>query len=85
MSYRHRMWKVHRILEVIRVKSKRYAVVDEKRCVACGECAFSCRKSAVSIKAGCFAFVDRDKCVGCGLCSKSCPAGCISLIGREDV
>lgn len=65
------------------VKSKKYAVVDEKQCVACGECTFSCRKGAVSIKDGCFAVVDKDSCVGCGLCHKSCPAGCITLVERE--
>lgn len=67
------------------MKSKKYAVVDEKRCVACGECTFFCRKNAVSVKNGCFALVDRDSCVGCGLCSKSCPTGCITLIEREEV
>lgn len=67
------------------MKSKKYAVVDEKRCVACGECAFSCRKSAISIHAGCFAAVDTDNCVGCGLCSKSCPVGCITLVERKEI
>ena len=65
------------------MKSKKYAVVDEKQCVACGECTVSCRKGAVSIKDGCLAVVDKDSCVGCGLCSKSCPAGCITLAERE--
>lgn len=73
------------VREVMKVKSKKYAVVDEKRCVACGECTFFCRKNAVSVKNGCFALVDRDSCVGCGLCSKSCPTGCITLIEREEV
>lgn len=72
------------VMEVMLMKSKKYAVVDEKRCVACGECTFSCRKNAVSIKAGCFAFVDKDDCVGCGLCSKSCPVGCITLMERGE-
>lgn len=67
------------------MKSKRYAVVDEKCCVACGECAFSCRKNAVSIIDGCRAYVDKENCVGCGLCSKSCPAGCIMLVEREGI
>lgn len=73
------------VMEVMLVKTKRYAVVDEKRCVACGECTFSCRKNAVSVEAGCFAFVDVNRCVGCGLCSKSCPVGCITLSEREEV
>ena len=45
------------VREVMKVKSKKYAVVDEKRCVACGECTFFCRKNAVSVKNGCFALV----------------------------
>ena len=73
------------VREVMKVKSKKYAVVDEKRCVACGECTFFCRKNAVSVKNGCFALVDRDSCVGRGLCSKSCPTGCITLIEREEI
>ena len=66
------------------MKSKKYAVVDEKQCVACGECSHSCRKQAVSIQHGCFAVVDKELCVGCGLCSKNCPAGCITLMEREE-
>ncbi|MGN0334408.1 MAG: ATP-binding protein [Lachnospiraceae bacterium] len=66
------------------MKSKKYAVIDEKQCVACGECSFSCRKKAVSIKRGCFAFVEKDICIGCGLCAKNCPAGCITLIEWEE-
>lgn len=66
------------------MKSKKYAVVDENRCVACGECEVSCRKTAILIKNGCFAVVDRESCVGCGLCSKNCPAGCITLAERKE-
>lgn len=65
------------------MKSKKYAVVDKKRCVACGECTVSCRKGAAAIQNGCFAVIDKDSCVGCGLCEKSCPAGCIALAERE--
>ena len=72
-------------MEVALVKSKKNAIVDKKRCVACGECIISCRKNAVSINAGCFAVVDANICVGCGLCSKSCPVGCITLIEQEEV
>ncbi|MCF2553980.1 MAG: 4Fe-4S binding protein [Frisingicoccus sp.] len=67
------------------MRSKRYAVVDKSRCVACGECALSCRKNAVSVRSGCFAAVDTEHCVGCGLCSKNCPAGCITLMEREEL
>lgn len=67
------------------MKSKKYADVDAKLCVACGECTIVCPKDAVSVVNGCYAFVDNDKCVGCGLCSKNCPVGCISLIMREEI
>jgi NAD-dependent dihydropyrimidine dehydrogenase PreA subunit len=65
------------------MKSKKYAVVDQKRCVACGECTRACRKGSISVIDGCYAFADKDTCVGCGLCSRNCPAGCIVLAERE--
>lgn len=67
------------------MKSRKYAVVDKKRCVACGECTCSCRIYAVSIKNGCYACVDKDRCVGCGLCIKNCPVGCMVLMNRENI
>lgn len=69
-------------MEVMLLKTKRYAEVDKKVCVACGECTHICRKNAISVKNGCYASVDADICVGCGLCSKSCPAGCITMLER---
>ena len=54
------------------MKAKKYAVVDQKRCVACGECAFTCRKNAIKVIDGCFATADKDICVGCGLCEQLC-------------
>lgn len=66
------------------MKSKKYAVVDKSRCVACGECTYSCRKQAICVLDGCHAQVDEELCVGCGLCGKNCPVGCITLIEREE-
>lgn len=63
--------------------SKKYAFVDEKRCVACGVCSKECPKSAITIWHGCYAKVDKEKCVGCGKCAKACPAGCILTLERE--
>lgn len=65
------------------MKGKKYAYVEKKRCVACGECAFVCPRGAVSIKHGCFAEVDEDSCIGCGICSRHCPAGCIVVMERK--
>ncbi len=64
------------------VKSKKYARVDEARCVACGACTNVCPRGAISIIHGCFARVDSEICVGCGLCGKTCPVGCISPVLR---
>lgn len=58
---------------------KKLAVVDKKRCVACGACGKACPKGAISIWKGCFALIDSKKCIGCGLCGKTCPAGCIAI------
>lgn len=54
---------------------KRFAVVNEDRCVSCGACTHVCPRQAISVYKGCFARVDKERCVGCGLCAKTCPAG----------
>lgn len=61
---------------------KKIALVNEKRCVACGACRKVCPRSAIHIEAGCYAAVDGEKCVGCGLCAKTCPADCIQTVER---
>lgn len=67
------------------MKSKRYAQVDEDRCVACGACTKVCPKEALSVWRGCYALVDTERCVGCGKCEKTCPAGCIQVKERAAV
>jgi len=64
--------------------SKKYALADNKRCVACGACIKECPRSAISIWKGCWALIDENLCVGCGKCTKVCPAGCILVRLRED-
>lgn len=61
------------------MRIKKYAVVDSKRCVACGECAWVCPTKAMQIIDGCYSEANKIKCVGCGLCVKNCPVGCIEL------
>lgn len=65
------------------MKSKKYALANKNRCVACGECVRVCHRNAIEIIKGCYAFVDKETCVGCGLCVKNCPADCILLTERE--
>ncbi|MBQ7536489.1 MAG: 4Fe-4S binding protein [Stomatobaculum sp.] len=63
--------------------SKRYAVVDQSRCVSCGACTKECPKGAITVWKGCWAAVDTEACVGCGKCSRICPADVISMKARE--
>ena len=63
---------------------KKLARVDQNICVACGVCAKTCPKGAISIYRGCYAIVDEGKCVGCGLCGKACPTECISIKERSE-
>ena len=63
---------------------KKLALVDQNICVACGVCAKTCPKGAISIYRGCYAIVDEGKCVGCGLCGKACPVECISIKERSE-
>ena len=62
--------------------SKRFALIDKNRCVACGACTKECPKQAISIYKGCYALVDGALCVGCGKCEKVCPVGCIEIKER---
>lgn len=62
---------------------KRYAKVEERRCVACGACVKECPRGAISVCNGCYARVDTDTCVGCGLCARICPAGVIEVCVRD--
>jgi len=67
------------------MKSKKYASVNQNRCVACGACSKECPRNAIQIFKGCFAQVDSDLCVGCGRCANVCPAGCITVNNRDSV
>ena len=60
-------------------KIRRFAVIDEAHCVACGSCMKVCPKGAVTVPKGITANVDPDKCIGCGLCAKACPASVIHI------
>ena len=64
--------------------SKRIAVVEQGRCVACGACENVCPRKAIGVYKGCYARVDLSLCVGCGKCGQTCPAGCIRLPERTE-
>ena len=59
--------------------SKRFALVNQARCVACGACEGVCPREAISVFRGMYATVLEARCIGCGKCAKVCPAGCIEL------
>ena len=57
-------------------KQSRLFEVRWELCIACGLCAQSCPKDAISFLWG-KAEIDQNRCVRCGLCVKACPRGAI--------
>lgn len=64
--------------------AKRYAQVQQKRCVSCGTCTKECPRDAVKVVHGCYAFVDTERCIGCRKCAKVCPVDCILILERGE-
>lgn len=60
------------------------AIVNKKKCVACGVCIHKCPKDAISIFKGISAVVDTEKCIGCNLCNKACPANAVVAKNTDD-
>lgn len=60
-------------------KKKRKPVVNTLICAACGECAESCPRCAITIPCGVHARIDYSRCVGCGVCAAVCPASTIQM------
>jgi len=56
---------------------KRYAVVEQSRCTACGLCERLCPMRAIRVTS--VANVDARRCNGCGTCVQNCPQGAIRL------
>ncbi|MBC7217462.1 MAG: FAD-dependent oxidoreductase, partial [Candidatus Caldatribacterium sp.] len=58
------------------------ASVDEKKCVACGDCERVCQYRAIAVdRERNVAQVNRALCKGCGLCSATCRSGAVRLYG----
>lgn len=58
------------------------AAVDERKCVACGDCERVCQYRAIQVDWGKrTAQVNRALCKGCGLCSATCRSGAVQLCG----
>ena len=53
------------------------AIVDKKKCLACGGCISVCPQDALSMCGG-RAFVDEDTCISCAICIRTCPIGAIA-------
>jgi ferredoxin len=54
------------------------AVVNAKKCTACGLCEGVCPVAAINIDAS-SAIIDRATCTGCGKCVEECPNEAIIL------
>jgi len=61
------------------VASGAVCVVDEDKCVSCGQCVAACSYGAVELGANGRAEVNPVLCKGDGLCNVVCPTGAISL------
>ncbi len=65
-----------------------YPVVDEAKCIACGNCVKYCPEACIflddsqkaqSSPTGKVAKIDLEFCKGCGVCAQVCPVGAITM------
>ena len=49
-----------------------YPVLDETRCIGCGDCLAVCSYDAIHFEDG-KPVIDVNKCTGCGECAQVCP------------
>lgn len=52
-------------------------IVDEEKCIGCGQCADICPVDAFSVDSG--KAIINELCVECGSCVTACPVEAISL------
>jgi heterodisulfide reductase subunit A len=60
------------------------AVVQEERCVGCGECIPTCPYTAIARNAREKAEINPALCQGCGTCVAACPSGAITALHFTD-
>ncbi|MEM0458376.1 MAG: NADH-ubiquinone oxidoreductase-F iron-sulfur binding region domain-containing protein [Thermofilaceae archaeon] len=48
-------------------------IIDEVKCIACGQCAANCPANAISKTDGGKYRIDQEKCIRCGVCFTVCP------------
>ena len=58
-------------------------VVDEEKCMGCGDCIDRCPMEALSIE-GDIVVRDSSRCIGCGLCISVCPTSALRMEPREE-
>lgn len=53
-------------------------IIDEVKCIACGQCAANCPANAISKTDGGKYRIDQEKCMRCGVCFTVCPVKAVS-------
>jgi F420-non-reducing hydrogenase iron-sulfur subunit len=65
------------------VKYSRKVVRNNKECVGCGKCVFTCPYGAITGEPFSTPTTDAEKCMGCGSCQMVCPHNAIHVKGYE--
>ncbi len=63
-------------------------VVDEGKCIGCGQCIANCPKDAISFvkkEERNVAFVDKDRCIGCGECLTVCKPKAVGIDWKTEI
>lgn len=56
-------------------------VIDESRCIQCGECVIECPTGVIEMKE--YPVLERAGCMECGHCLAVCPTGALSILGKD--
>jgi len=55
-------------------------VVEQEKCIQCGNCQTYCPEGTVMLKDGETVIFDYRYCKGCGVCANECPVGAIEMV-----